>query len=90
MIGPSNLGEPRGKVAPHGKSYAWVPVLWSFNKLRKVGVFSYLVIPCLKSHEMVLDVVRPEMAMDFGSKEVEPMLDEGGCPWTAHRLIWDY
>ena len=26
---------------------------------------------------MVLDVVRPEMAMDFGSKEVELMLDEG-------------
>ena len=27
---------------------------------------------------MVFDVVRPEMAMDFGSKEVESMLDEGG------------
>ena len=26
---------------------------------------------------MVLGVVRPEMVMDFGSKEVEPMLDEG-------------
>ena len=26
---------------------------------------------------MVLGVVRAEMAMDFGSKEVEPMLDEG-------------
>ena len=26
---------------------------------------------------MVLGVVRPEIAMDFGSKEVEPMLDEG-------------
>ena len=26
---------------------------------------------------MVLGVVRPEMAMDFGSKEVEQMLDEG-------------
>ena len=26
---------------------------------------------------MVLGVVRPEMAMDFSSKEVEPMLDEG-------------
>ena len=25
---------------------------------------------------MVLSVVRPEMAMDFGSKEMEPMLDE--------------
>ena len=27
---------------------------------------------------MVLGVLRPEMAMDFGSKEVESMLDGGG------------
>ena len=27
--------------------------------------------------KMVLGVVRPEMTMDFVSKEVEPMLDEG-------------
>ena len=60
-----------------------------FRQLREVGVFSYLVIPCLKIHEMVLDVVRPGMAMNFCSKEVEPMLDEGGCPWTTHKLIWD-
>ena len=26
---------------------------------------------------MVLGVARPEMAIDFGSKEVESMLDEG-------------
>ena len=26
---------------------------------------------------VVLGVVRPEMAIDFDSKEVEPMLDEG-------------
>ena len=26
---------------------------------------------------VVLGVVRPEMAIDFGSKKVEPMLDEG-------------
>ena len=26
---------------------------------------------------VVLGVVRSEMAIDFGSKEVEPMLDEG-------------
>ena len=30
-IGPSNLGETRGKVDPHCKSYAWVLVLWSFD-----------------------------------------------------------
>ena len=30
-IGPSNSGEAKSKVAPHGKGYAWVPVLWSFE-----------------------------------------------------------
>ena len=45
-IGPSNPGEPRSKVAPHGKSYTWTLVLWSLEKLRNVGVFSYLDIPC--------------------------------------------
>ena len=30
-IGPSNPGETRDKVDPHCKSYAWVPVLWSFD-----------------------------------------------------------
>ena len=27
--------------------------------------------------KMALGVVRPEMAMDLGSKEVEPMIDKG-------------
>ena len=31
-IGASNPGETRGKVVPHCKSYAWVLVLWSFDK----------------------------------------------------------
>ena len=82
-FGPSVLVGARGEVGLRCKGYSWTPVLWSFDKFQKVGVFSYLVIPCLKSHEMVLNVVRPEMAMDFGSKEVESMLDEGCCPWTA-------
>ena len=34
-IGPSVSGEARSKVAPNGKGYAWVPVLGSFDKLRK-------------------------------------------------------
>ena len=76
-IGPVNSGEARSKVGLRCKGYRWVLVLGSFDKLRKVGVFSYLVISCLKIHEMVLGVVRLEMATDFGSKEVEPMIDEG-------------
>ena len=32
-IGSSNPDGTRGKVDPHYKSYTWVSVLWSFNKL---------------------------------------------------------
>ena len=39
-IGPSDSGEVRSKVAPHGKDYAWIPVLESFHKLRKSRGFS--------------------------------------------------
>ena len=34
-IGPLDSGEATSKVAPHGKDYTWVPVLGSFDKLRK-------------------------------------------------------
>ena len=49
-IGPTASGETIGKVDPHCKSYAWVPVLWSFDKLWEVGVFSYLLYSLAKSH----------------------------------------
>ena len=50
VIGPSNSDEVRSKVGPPCKSYMWVPVLWIFEKLQEVGVFSYLVYFRLKSH----------------------------------------
>ena len=36
-IEPSNFGEARSKVAPHGKSYTWAPVLWSFDNSERYG-----------------------------------------------------
>ena len=39
---------------------------------------------------MVLGVVRPEMSMDFGSKEVEPLLDERvvhGQPTYCYGIV---
>ena len=39
-IGTANSNEARSKVAPHGKDYAWVLVLGSFDKLRKGRDFS--------------------------------------------------
>ena len=50
MIGPSNSCETRGKVDPHCKSYAWVPVLRSFDKFWEVGIFFYLFYSLAKSH----------------------------------------
>ena len=47
------------------------------RQLREVGVFSYLNILCFKDHENGVGCCEVGMAMDFGSKEVEPMLNEG-------------
>ena len=42
VIGPSDRFGPRSKVAFHGKGFAWVLVSGVFDKLREVGVLSYL------------------------------------------------
>ena len=49
-IGSSNPDETKDKVDPHCKSYAWVPVLWSFDKLQEVEVLSYLIYSLANSH----------------------------------------
>ena len=65
-----------------------------FRQLREVGVFSYLDIICLKSHENSFGCCEAGNGHGFRFHKVEPMLDEEGggeggrgCPWTAHRLI---
>ena len=40
---------PRSKVVLCCKGYAWAPVLWIFDKIREVGVFSYSIILGFKS-----------------------------------------
>ena len=41
-IRPSEFFGAGKKVALRGEAYEWAPVLWSFDKLREVGVLSYL------------------------------------------------
>ena len=41
-IRPSEFFGARRKVVLRGEAYAWTPVLRSFDKLREVGVSSYL------------------------------------------------
>ena len=50
-----------------------------FQQLREVGVFFSLDILCLKAMKIVLGVVKPGKAMDFGPTKAEPMLDEGAA-----------
>ena len=39
--------------------------------------------------EMTLGVVRPKMVMDFGSKKVGSMLDEGGLSMDSPRTVME-
>ena len=41
-IGPSEFFRPRRKVVLRIEDYTWAPVLRSFDKIREVGVLSYL------------------------------------------------
>ena len=80
-IGQSVSGEARSKVALRSKGYAWAPILESFEKFRKVGVFSYLIESLFRSLVNGFVCVRPKMAMDSRFHKVEPMLGER----AAHR-----
>ena len=41
-IGPQVFIRTEGKVDLRDESYAWTPKSWSFDKLREVGILSYL------------------------------------------------
>ena len=58
-FGPSVHVGLRSKVVLRSKGYAWASVLWSFDKLREVGVFSYSVIFGFKSLVNGLVDLRP-------------------------------
>ena len=71
-IGPSNPDKARAKLIPTARATRGYQDC-GVSTTPGGRVFSYLVSFCLKSHENGLfGVVRPKMAMHFGSKEVGP------------------
>ena len=70
-IGQSVSGEARSKVAPHGKGYTWVLVLWSFEKLKEVGVFSYLYYSLAKGHFNGWGFVKAWMTVVSAPKDLD-------------------
>ena len=47
-IGPSDFVGAEGKIDLRDQSYAWTSKSWSLDKLREVGVLSYLFYPLFK------------------------------------------
>ena len=47
-IEPSDFFGPRSKVVLRSEGFILVPVSLSFDKLREVGVLSYLIYPLFK------------------------------------------
>ena len=59
VIGSANSGEARSKVAPHGKGYAWVPVLGEFRRTPKGRFSPIFIIIWLRAILMDVELLRP-------------------------------
>ena len=57
-IRPSELFGPRSKAALCDESFAWASVLRSFDKLREIGVLSYLSFTLCLSVFMMLELIK--------------------------------
>ena len=88
-IEPAVSGETRSKVDPHYKSYAWVLVLWSFDKLREVRVFSYLFYSLAKSHFNGWGCLEAWMVVFLVPKDLDLVKKSLECFWTVLKLTVD-
>ena len=67
-IRPSEFFGARRKVVLRGEAYKWAPVLRSFDKLREVGVSSYLSFTLCLSVFMMLELIEAVSGRLIGLK----------------------
>ena len=67
-IRPSEVFRARRKVALHSEAYEWTPVLRSFDKLREIGVSSYLSFTLCLSVFMMLELIEAVSGRLIGPK----------------------
>ena len=67
-IRPSEVFGARRKVALRGEAYEWAPVLRSFDKLREVGVSSYLSFTLCSSVFMMFELIKAGSGRLIGPK----------------------
>ena len=104
MIDPANFGKARSKVGPHCKSYAWVPVLRSFDKLREVGVLLLLwlflaynpykwngwceAVSGRLISPKTLGLNIGSFGTDFGSSRTDLQIGNGPCMLLLYVIAW--
>ena len=67
----------------------WVPILRSFDKLRKVGVFSYSFYSLAKGHFNGWGFVKAWMAVVLVPKDLDIVKKSLEWFWTIHGLfVW--
>ena len=90
-IQPSEFVGTRRKVVLHGKGNGWVQDLRSFNKLREVGVSSYLSFTLCLSVFMMLELFEALNGSLIGLKTWDPIIENfrnpNGQPKTVHGLF---
>ena len=67
-IRPSEFFGTRRKVALRGEAYEWTLILRSFDKLREVGVLSYLSFTLCLSVFMMLELIEAVSGRLIGLK----------------------
>ena len=91
-IRPLAVVRTRGKAALSIEAYAWVPILWVFDKLLEVGFSPYLsfysylnVLLMFRLNEAVRGRLIGPKAWDRVDKIFERKMEQ---PVTAPWLIW--
>ena len=90
-IRPSEFFKTRSKAALRNEAYAWAPVLRSFDKLREVGVSSYLSFTLCLSVFMMLEFIEVVSGRLIGPKFWNRIVRKFGNPFvqsvTVHGLF---
>ena len=88
-IRPSEFFGVRRKVALRGEAYEWAPVLRNFEKLREVGVSSYLNFSLCLSVFMMLELIEAMSGCLIGPKSWNRSVKIMKPIWCSPRLSTD-
>ena len=88
-IRPSELFGAKRKVALRSEAYTWAPVLRSFEKLREVGVSSYLSFTFCLSVFMILELIEAVSGHLIGPKSWNRIVRKLLNQFVQSMIVYD-